>query len=226
VSVLAVIQARMSSRRLPGKVLAEVCGVPLLAFLLRRLRGASTIDQCLVATSTLPADDAVASCAREESTPTVRGPLDDVLARYILALERHPAYVVIRVTADNPLTDPDSLDGSVRLLKSGHYDYVHSPEAIVGTAVDVFASDALRRCDERSRDPAEREHINEHVLNNPGDFRIGVFHPDPEFRRPDLSVTVDTPDELARVRSIVAKAGPRANLRQIIAILDREEAQS
>src|SRR5437763_16000587 len=104
-NTLCVVQARMGSTRLPGKVMAELAGRPALAFMLDRLAPIE-VDQLVVATSTDEADDQIEALAAEKSVPVVRGSEDDVLARFIVALDAYPATNVVRLTGDCPLMDP------------------------------------------------------------------------------------------------------------------------
>ena len=199
-TVLAVIQARMSSRRCPGKVLAEIGGRPLLALLVARLRRARRLDRLVVATTTGPADDPVAAWAEGNGVNLVRGPEDDVLTRYVQVVALFPARVVVRVTADNPFTDPLLFDTTVEVMESGGFDYVHMPEAPLGSAVDAFSHTALWRCHREGWTAYQREHINAYVLDHAPLFRIGRAAP--PLVRPDLRLTVDTPDDLAAARRL------------------------
>lgn len=221
-TVLAVIQARMGSRRLPGKVMAELCGRPLIARLVERIRQAANVDHLVLATTTAADDDVLAAWAAETELRVVRGPESDVLARFIAVLDACPAEIVVRVTADNPFTDAEQLDAVVARLRDGTFDYVHAPGLPDGAGVDAFTAMALRRCHAGARTPYQREHINAFVLDNPRDFRIGVHAPSPPLRRPEIRLSVDTAEDLARTRAILAgMAESRPTLAQIVAFVDR-----
>ncbi len=221
-TVLAVIQARMGSRRLPGKVMADLCGRPLIARLVERIRQAANVDHLVLATTTAADDDDVAAWAAETGLGVVRGPESDVLARYIAVLDAYPAEFVVRVTGDNPFTDAEQLDAIVARLRDAKLDYVHAPGLPDGAGVDAFSAAALRRCHARARTPRHREHINAFVLENPRAFRIGVHAPAPSLRRPEIRLTVDTAADLARTRSILAGfADARPTLTEIVAFVDR-----
>ncbi|MEJ7743629.1 MAG: NTP transferase domain-containing protein [Nocardioidaceae bacterium] len=114
--VIAVVQARMGSSRLPGKVLLDLDGLPVLGWVLRALEAARGVDAIVVATSTLPGDDPIERYAAEVGVSCVRGSEDDVLARFAMALECHPADAVVRLTADCPLLDPALIDQVVSRL--------------------------------------------------------------------------------------------------------------
>ena len=208
--LICVVQARMGSTRLPGKVLADLDGRPLLAFLLARLAPLK-VDHVVVATSTSGADDTVAEVAEDAGAAVVRGPEDDVLARFALVLERHPADAVIRLTADCPLTDPALVQHVADAWHDAGADYASNTLVRTfpdGLDVEVVAADALRAAATEATDPFEREHVTPFVYRRPDRFRLAdVRHPT------DLSHlrwTVDTADDLDRVRRLVAATGDPA----------------
>ncbi len=200
--VLVVIQARMASRRLPGKVLAPIGGEPLLVNLIRYVRRARHGSNLVVATTIRGDDDAIAQCAERAGVPVYRGAVDDVVGRFLAAAHDRPATCMVRVTADNPFTDPGILDSVVDYRCDGSYDYVHAPNAPVGTAVDVITVEALRICDRKAETDRHREHLNAFVLDHPDEFRVGIYDPPASLRRPDVRVTVDTQHDLDHARRI------------------------
>lgn len=203
---LVVIQARMASRRRPGKVLAPIAGMPLLELLIRRLRRSLHADRLVVATTTQPEDTAVAELAESLAIPATRGPVDDVLARYRLVLDTldgPPPGRVVRVTGDNPLTDPELLDATVAAMMAAGADYAYPNQAPVGSAIDVFALKALLRCDAEGHTFAHREHINAYILDHPECFhRLDMVLP-AFLQRPDVRITVDTPADLEYVERLL-----------------------
>ncbi|MEW5772131.1 MAG: NTP transferase domain-containing protein [Thermodesulfobacteriota bacterium] len=198
---LVVIQARSASTRLPGKARLPLAGRPMLAFLLERLHGVA--GRLCLATTDRPEDAALADLATSQGVAVVRGEENDVLARYLRCLDAFPARIVVRVTGDNPLTCPGLVDEAARLVREGA-DYAGIPaDAPKGLAVDAFSAAALRRVARDAGDPAEREHINLHVLLHPEDFRTASPGLAPAARRPDISLTVDTPEDYQRIRRFV-----------------------
>ena len=144
--VVAVIQARMGSSRLPGKTMMDVAGVPLLDRLLRQLRGAATLDTVVIATSVDPADDVIEKFCRGKGFAVVRGSEQDVLSRYVLAAEAANADVVVRLTADCPLHSPDTVDEVVSAFLAGAVDYACNTNPYTrpdGQDVEVFTRAAL-----------------------------------------------------------------------------------
>lgn len=223
ITMLGVIQARMSSRRFPGKVLRQLQGVPMLVFLIRHIQNAAGLDQLVVATSDNPADDAILETLRSYQIPVVRGPEDDVLTRYLNVLDQFPARYVIRITADNPLSDPELLAFTMHYMQAHNLAYAYMRNVPVGTACDIFQADLLRFMGIHAETAFQREHINAYVIDHPADLRWEFLDPpDIAYRRPDLSFTIDTPAEFAWVESVLARLpqGSDASLVQLIAAAD------
>lgn len=223
-SVLTVIQARMGSSRLPGKVLADIGGFPQIEFLVRRIKSAKFLGRLVLATTHHDADDFVATLGKQLKVPVVRGPEEDVLSRFMMALETFPADIVVRVTGDNPLTSPEIFDIVVGHLIKEDLDYVHSPDAPYGGAVDAFKASALKICSDSTDSGFDREHINGYILKNMSAFQTEVAPLPEEWCRSDVRITVDTPEDQASIRELVARLGPRAPnapIDQIIRVYDQ-----
>jgi spore coat polysaccharide biosynthesis protein SpsF (cytidylyltransferase family) len=215
---LVVVQARMGSTRLPGKVLADLAGRPLLGFLLDRLAGLPW--ERVVATSDLGRDDPVAAAAAEVDVPVVRGPEQDVLARFALALDTHAPDVVVRLTADCPLTDPELVRRAIELQNATGADYVSNTVVRTfpdGLDVEVVRASALAQAAAEATDPFDREHVTPFVYRHPDRFSHEVLRNDV-----DLSAerwTVDTAEDLEFVRSVVDQLGATAfGWRDVLAI--------
>ena len=169
--VVAIVQARMGSTRLPGKVLRPIAGKPLLWHVVHRLRRATTLDAILIATSTNPRDDAICAFCREEGIEWVRGPEDNVLARFALAAEASRADVIVRVSSDAPLLDAAFIDHLVEALIAQDGDYVLlEPGALCAhEGVDPFSRRALDKLvSEAAHDPVAREHVTGYFKLHPG----------------------------------------------------------
>jgi spore coat polysaccharide biosynthesis protein SpsF len=195
----------MGSTRLPGKVLAELAGRPMLRFMLDRLRPL-TVDETVVATSDLPRDDPVAEIAAGAGVGVVRGPEADVLRRFSLALDRHPADRVVRLTADCPLSDPGLVAEVLALADHTGADYASN--AIMrtfpdGLDIEVITADALRTADREATDPAEREHVTPFVYRRTPRFRVAALIGTEALGAERW--TVDTAADLERLRGIVAR---------------------
>lgn len=204
-AVVGVIQARMSSSRLPGKVLEPILERPMILRQLERLSRCSSLSDIVVATSTDPGDDDLVAVVRDAGWNVVRGPLDDVLGRFIAVLDAYPVPAVARLTADCPLTSPEVVDLVVRAYASTDVDYLSNtlePTYPDGLDVEVVGAEALLRMDSMSPDSHEREHVTLGVYRRPGVFRLESFS-DPSGRdHSNLRWTVDNADDLAFVRQV------------------------
>lgn len=215
----AVIQARMSSSRLPGKVLRPIAGLPLLAHVTGRLALLKTTMQIVVATSVEPQDDAIVAHCRQSAVACFRGSERDVLARYAACAAENEFDHVVRLTADNPFTDIEELDRLTEQHVRDGNDYTHSFGKLpVGVGAEIFSRAALVRSEREGHAENHREHINEYIQENPQSFRIGVLTVPPHKRRPDVSVTVDTERDYARACIIAGRAaGQWATTAEVIA---------
>jgi spore coat polysaccharide biosynthesis protein SpsF len=220
--VLGVIQSRFSSSRLPGKGLMDVAGRPLLEWVILRMQRSRRLDSLVLATTTRSDDDAVAATGARLGLPVVRGELDDVLARYIRALDAHPADVAVRITADNPLTDPEWMDRQIAWFEAGGYDYSQLKDCPYGSGTDTFRASGLRLALAETADPLHHEHINQFFLAHPDRFRLGDMPLPRDLSRPDVRVTVDTPADLESIRRLFGRlADPlAAGLPEMIAAWD------
>jgi spore coat polysaccharide biosynthesis protein SpsF len=202
--ILALLQARTSSSRLPGKVLEPVAGAPMILRQIERVARARRIDRLVVATSDQPSDDALSRVLRQADVEVFRGPLDDVLARFLGALEAYPADHVVRLTADCPLADPQVIDTTIaRHLEAGA-DYtanrVDGAGFPKGQDVEVITAEALRRAGAEAATPEEREHVTWGVWNRPARYRIARLEPPGD--EGEVRWTVDRPDDLEFVRAV------------------------
>ena len=205
--VVAVVQARTGSTRLPRKVLEPLAGEPMLARVMGRLARAETLDAVAVATTDQPADDVLEALGAERGWTVVRGSENDLTSRYVLAARETDADVVVRVTSDCPLIEPAVVDRVVRaLLADGRADNATNvlPHHTWPRGLDAEAvrREALERVDLEDDDPAWREHATYYIRQHPERFRTvrvqNPDHPGPNERR----WTVDTPEDLAFARAV------------------------
>lgn len=218
-SITCVVQARMGSTRLPGKVLTEVAGQPMLSFLLERLRPLE-VEQLVVATTRRNEDDAVAEVAARAGAAVVRGAEVDVLSRFMAVLDVAPAEVVVRLTADCPLVDPAVVAEAIDLREGTGADYASNTLVRTfpdGLDVEVLTADSLREAAAEASDPVEREHVTPFVYRRPGRYRLVALRV-PELVG-DERWTVDTAGDLERIRRIVSGLAcpARAGWREILA---------
>lgn len=211
---LVVIQARTGSSRLPGKVLRELGGRPVLSWVVAAGRAGVPDGEVVIATTVLPEDDPVAALAEGLGAEVVRGPVDDVLARFVTALDRFGGERIVRLTADCPLLDPEVIAVAESAAAAGGLDYVSTvtPRTLPrGLDVEVVSAEALRRLDEAATG-VDRVHVTSHLHRSPGGAElVGLaFAPDAS----DLRVTLDTPEDAALLDAVVASLGRRASSRR------------
>lgn len=201
---VAIIQARMSSTRFPGKVLAPLGGMPMILFMVQRVRTARRVDHLAVATSTAPSDDPLAALLAAHGVDCFRGSLSDVLDRYTQAARRHEAQHVVRLTGDCPLMDADLIDRGLEELSHGDVDYVTNtspPSYPDGLDVECFTMAALETAWREARKPSEREHVTPFIRNGGGRLRVRNWRAAADFSV--LRWTVDHPDDLEHVQDLV-----------------------
>lgn len=201
--ILGIIQARMSSSRLPGKVLEPILGVPMLMRQIERVRRMKTLDGLTVATSSASEDDPIEVACTENGVDCFRGSLPDVLDRFYRAAESRQARTVVRITGDCPLIDPDIGDRVVELFVREGCDYASNrtePTFPDGLDVDVIDAAALRLAWEEAELPSEREHIVPFFWGRAGRFRMGLLRSEEDLSH--LRWTVDEPEDLAFVRAV------------------------
>ncbi len=174
--VLVAVQARMGSTRLPGKVLLDIGGRPVLELMVRRLGPVVEAGATLaIATSDLERDRPVVALAEELGTPVVAGDERDVLHRFVQCLDRHPADLVVRLTADCPLIDPAIVERTIDAAVRTGADYASNTLVRTypdGLDVEVLRADALRRAADEASDPPEREHVTPYLLRHPRRFTL------------------------------------------------------
>lgn len=228
IRVVAVIQARMGSTRLPGKVLRPVAGKPLLWHIVHRLKACRLLEDIAVATTVNPADDAIVEWCHDEGVTVVRGPEQNVLARYATAAEKLDADIIVRVTSDAPFIDAGFVDHLVATLIEQDGDYVLMDEGTecAHEGVDPFSRRALDRLMmDAAHEPAAREHVTGYFKLHPDFVKIVRAAPYPPFDRKGGRFSIDTPDDLAFVEAlherIQARAG-EASLADLLLLLERE----
>ncbi len=205
-NAVAIIQARMGSTRLPGKVLADIGGQPLLQRLIERVRATPSIDRVVVATTTESTDDVLADWCTAQEVPVYRGSVDDVLDRFWQCAQLHPAEFIVRVTADDPLKDPQVITQALALCASSpEVDYASNtlqPSYPEGLDIEVVRFRTLERAAREATQPSEREHVMPYVWKHPDRFVLRGFSMQPNLSH--WRWTVDKPADLDLVRRIFA----------------------
>jgi spore coat polysaccharide biosynthesis protein SpsF len=203
--VPAIVQARMSSRRLPGKVLRDVAGKPLLQYVLERVQDCPAIGEIVVATSVDHADDAIVEFCRSMDVPCARGPMDDVAGRFEQVVDASAFDCFARICGDRPLLDPRLLEQAAALYGDG-VDVVTNvwpPTFPPGQTVEIVRADAFARARACMREAADREHVTRYFYRHGTDYRIVNFTATARFD--DVHLAVDTEADLQKFSAMVAR---------------------
>lgn len=222
--VLAILQARTSSHRLPGKVLSPILGTPMILRALERISRAERIDHLVLATSTDPSDDPLAEVVEGAGYRVHRGPLEDVLSRFLQVLDGADDTTVVRLTGDNVLCDPAVVDRVIDEHLGSGADYTANTlerSYPRGLDVEVFRADALRAVDPLAVAIEEREHVTIGIYRRPEVFSLHSVTQTPD--RSDLRWTVDYPEDLAFARAVYESLfaeNPTFGQEEVVALLE------
>ena len=225
--VVCIIQARMGSSRLPGKVLKDICGKPMLAWVVERVRLARTVDQVVVATTADIGDDLIAAYCQANQIECFRGDVFDVLDRYYQAARRYGAGVVVRVTADCPLIDPQLIDQAVKELRRRGLDFTANrlPPPFkrtypIGLDVEVATMTALSEAWKNADQAHEREHVMPYLYSGPAVYNTSVLNAEADYGAQRW--TVDTPEDLEFMQRLAELLGCRMDFswRDVLALVE------
>jgi spore coat polysaccharide biosynthesis protein SpsF len=221
-----ILQARMASRRLPGKALEVVGGRPIVEQCLRRLVAAN-VGAVILATTRRPEDDALVAIARRAGLSSFRGATDDVLGRFVACAAQFGIDIIVRATADNPGVDIRAAARLVRAFRETNVDYVREDDLPYGAAVEVVSSHALTTAANLVTAAADREHVTTFVRRRSDLFSVLDLPAPAALARPDVRLTVDTPADLHHVRELYRRTGrDMPSLTELIAASDRLSRQS
>ena len=202
--ILAIIQARMSSQRLPGKVLMDIAGKPMLQWVIEAAMQAKMIDKVVIATSDQPEDKAVTDIATNHVN-VFPGDLNDVLGRFYQAALCYMPSHIVRLTGDCPRMKPGIIDTAIRYHLEGDYDYTtNRPNFPSGLDVEVFTMDTLLRAAKLATDPYDREHVTPYMKNR-NLFKVGTIIGLEYEGHPDDKLSVDTQEELEKARKLMGE---------------------
>lgn len=209
--IVCIIQARMDSSRLPGKVMEDIAGRPMLAHVVARAAAIEGVEDVIVATTGAHEDSAIVDLARSIGVGAFAGSTDDVLDRYYQAAREFKADGVVRITADCPLIDPVESARVVARFAKGDLDYATNlvpPTFPDGQDTEVVSFEALEKIWDIATLPSDREHVITYIRTNPHLFKVHNVTCDPDLSQ--LRLTVDEPDDLVFVRKIFSALGPEA----------------
>ena len=230
--IVATVQARMGSTRLPGKVMRPIVGKPMLALQIERIQRSLLIDEIVVATTVEEEDDSIEQLAKDMKVGCFRGSENDVLSRIVGALKEFRADVNVEFMGDSPIPDPmlvDSITGYY-LKNADMFDYVTNCLKTTyppGAEVSVYPSETLFDAERRSTDPALREHVGPNIYQYPERYRICNLEAPPWFHYPDLYLEVDTPEDIEVVAAVYEHfypTNPAFDLAQVIGFMTANPA--
>jgi len=212
--VVAIVQARMASARLPGKVLADIGGQPMLVREVERAKRAELVDELVVATTNESEDEPVAELCNDRGYACYRGSYLDVLDRFYEAAKLHQADIAVRLTGDCPLIDPSLIDQTIAAFRAAEPPVDFAANRLpddksfpVGTDTEVCTFAALERAWVEANQPHEREHVMPYLYEDPARFRTLLVRSDKDYSH--FRWTVDTEEDLEVVRQIFAYFGGR-----------------
>ena len=224
--VVAIVQARLGSTRLPLKSLLTLRGLPIIDWVTQRLARARLLDGLIVAVPDTKLDRVLYEHLERRGVPVMAGPEEDVLARFALAAKQADAGLVVRVCADNPCIWGEAVDRLVAFYREGVCDYAynHIPRNNLwpdGLGAEILSRDLLDELDRRAKLPGQREHCLNYLWDNAENYRIATFDPEePWLRRPDLKLDVDSAEDFRRLALLPLQ--PAMDAREIIAACDGE----
>jgi spore coat polysaccharide biosynthesis protein SpsF len=212
--IVAIIQARMTSSRLPGKVLKEIAGVPMIAHVINRVSKARFVDQVIIATTDDPADDLIEKFCNESGYTCFRGHHFDVLDRYYQAALSFQANIIVRITADCPLIDADLIDHLIMSFIETNVDFAANRlpppwkrTFPIGLDIEIVGLKALEKAWKEASLPYEREHVLPYLYDQPNRFKILLMQHEPDYG--NKRWTVDTPEDLELLNQIFNQFSPR-----------------
>lgn len=228
--IIATIEARMNSSRLPGKVMMEIGGIPSLGYMINRVRQSNKIENIVIATTTNEADTTIVEYARTiEGIYYTRGSENDVMGRVIQAGQEHEADIIVELTGDCPLIDPNIIDKAINLFLENDVEYVSNVDIRSypdGMDVQVMRLDTLIDSYKRTESALEREHVTLNIRKDKGRYRRIDMIAEKEIYWPDLGLTLDEKEDLQFLRLVVERLGERrekATCEDIVNLISNEK---
>lgn len=203
-NILIISQARMTSTRLPGKIMMKIQGKPLLWYLVARLKLIKKANKIIITTASPATNQPIIDFAKEQNIDYYVGSEEDVLDRYYQAAKHFKGDVIIRITSDCPLIDPDLIDKGLELFLSGDYSYIsngHPPTYPDGYDIEIFSFETLETAWKKAELPSEREHVTAFIWKHKKRFKIGNFENDVDLS--NYRLTVDTPEDFKLISIII-----------------------
>lgn len=210
--IVATVEARMTSTRLPGKVMLDLCGKPVLQHIVERLKRSRYLDDVVVATTVNDADEPIVKLCGEIGCTYYRGSEEDVLQRVLDAAKSVDADLIVEITGDCPVIDWRHVDHLIEMFFSGEYDYaanVITRSFPRGFDTQVFPVSVLEEVNRLTQDPADHEHVSLYIYSHPEKFRLLNWHAEGEMFHPELEITLDTPQDYSLIKAVYEMLYPK-----------------
>lgn len=227
--IAAIIQARMTSTRLPGKVMLPLpygSRTPVLEQMIKRIKRSKLVNQIIIATTTNRSDDVICRLARKLNVGCFRGSEENVLSRYYFAAKENRSDIILRLTSDCPLIDPGIIDKTIKMHISYKNDYSGCGPYPVGMSVEIMSFDALKEAFLNARKEEETEHVTPYInWSHPEKFKIGDLKVPKNLKRQDIRVTLDTPEDYALICLVfdeLYKTNKHFSVSDIVRLFDKK----
>lgn len=223
---VSIIQARYSSERLPGKVLLDICGKPMLWHIVQRIKYVKGQDGIVVAVSTNQNDQKIIKLCQSAKIHWYQGSEHDVLSRFIEVGKREKADIIIRVTGDNPLVEPLFIEEALKQFKTENLDYVSVKGCPLGCGIEVISGKALKVAEIEGKEKYHREHVTPYIYEHKERFKTSEYLVPEMFKRPELRLTVDEKEDLELIREIynhLYREGQIVSLKEALGFLDKRQ---
>lgn len=226
--VVAIVQARLGSSRLPLKSLLCLKGHPIVDWVANRLKKTRELDDLIFAIPDTALDNILADHLERNEIRYIRGSENDVLERFLKAAAVTNADLIVRVCADNPLISPEAVDSLIRFYKKNHVDYAynHIPRSNLwpdGLGAEIISRKTLEYMGEHAKNASQREHCLNYIWDNPGDWKIATYDPKEKWlQRPDLKLDVDSIEDFQNLAAL--NIYPNMSLEEIIKACDEKSS--
>lgn len=226
--IVATIEARMTSTRLPGKVMLPLAGKPNLTRLIERLQRSRYVDDVVIATTTNATDGVLERLAKELGVGVWRGSEDDVLARVLGAAQSVQADLIVEVTGDCPLIDWRHVDHIAEIFATGEWDYVANNMLRTfprGLDIQIFPTSVLAEVERVTQDPVDRENVSIYIYTHPERYRCYNWSAEGRMQRPDVRITLDTKEDYELINTIFERLllqNPDFSAEEVISLLEHE----
>ncbi len=226
--IAAIIEARMTSKRLPGKHMLEVMGRPIIEYLINRLKNVKSIDNIVMATTVNDADDPLVELSILNGINYFRGSEPDVMSRVIESAKSIDAEIIVSITGDCPLIDPQLIEQAIQVFIHNECDYVDNavvPGYPGGMNVEVYSLKSLIKSSKLTTDPLDREHVTSHILRNRDIFKPIYLLPTPDLNHPELELELDEKLDFDFLKKIIEHFGENNQLftcKEIIELLKKK----